>query len=579
VKISMQELDPDDAPFDRIVLRAFRSIDDEVTLLDGIGFTKADANAGSAHAGPAAYAVSGKPAQLRIACDARATKVSPLIYGIGSTYEKDTQQWEVGATLRRWGGNPTSTYNWELSVWNSGSDWYFENHPSEPTWAKYLAEDADQGVMTALTVPMLGWVAKDGTSGSFPVSAYGPQGKADPYHPEFGDGTSKSGAKLTPTMPPRASVPAPPEWVKRWVTTIRAADAKTGKRSVHQYILDNEPMLWNKTHRDVRTEPLGYDELLQRTIDYGAAVREADPDAVIAGPTFWGWTGYFYSAKDVAINYRLKPDRRAHDDVPLAEWYLRKLREHEQQTGVRILDVFDLHFYPGGENVYGGGAGGSDPKTQALRLRQTRSLWDPSYVDESWINDTVRLLPRMKEWVEKNYPGRGISIGEWSFGGEGDITGALSTAEALGRFAQFGVTSAAYWTIPPKASPSLQGFLAFRNFDGKGGHFLDAYLPTTSPPGLSLFASRDAEGKHVVAVVINMSADAAVMGTVDMSGCGPVASRQTYGYAQGAVGFAPIGPPRETSHAGAATFDQVFPPWSMTVVDIRLAQALGGSIE
>ena len=28
------------------------------------------------------------------------------------------------------------------------------------------------------------------------------------------------------------------------------------------------------------------------------------------------------------------------------------------------------------------------------------------------------LMPRMKEWIDQNYPGRGISIGEWNFGGE-----------------------------------------------------------------------------------------------------------------------------------------------------------------
>ena len=44
-------------------------------------------------------------------------------------------------------------------------------------------------------------------------------------------------------------------------------------------------------------------------------------------------------------------------------------------------------------------------------------LWDPSYVDESWIKEPVKLLPRMREWVDENYPARGLSIGEWSFGG------------------------------------------------------------------------------------------------------------------------------------------------------------------
>ena len=42
---------------------------------------------------------------------------------------------------------------------------------------------------------------------------------------------------------------------------------------------------------------------------------------------------------------------------------------------------------------------------QQRRNRSTRSLWDPSYVDESWINDRVQLIPRLKNWVTTYYPG------------------------------------------------------------------------------------------------------------------------------------------------------------------------------
>ena len=201
VNIPMGELDPDGAPFDRVVLHASRAIDDQVTLIDKVGFTRGSADASP---GGAAYASSGEAARLRIACDATATKISPLIYGVASTYEPNKTPWPLGITLRRWGGNATSVFNWEVGAWNTGADWFFENHPSEPTWQQFLSEDQQHGVMSAITIPMIGWVAKDGTSFSFPVSVYGPQGKTDPSHPDVGDGTSPSGAKLTPTTPPSA---------------------------------------------------------------------------------------------------------------------------------------------------------------------------------------------------------------------------------------------------------------------------------------------------------------------------------------------------------------------------------------
>jgi hypothetical protein len=172
----------------------------------------------------------------------------------------------------------------------------------------------------------------------------------------------------------------------------------------------------------------------------------------------------------------------------------------------------------------------------------------------------------MREWVDKNYPSRGISVGEWNFGGEKDITGALATAEALGRFAQFGVTSAFYWTVPPAGSSSSFGFLAYRNFDGKGGHFLEWYVPTAAQEGISIFASRDAEAKHLVITAINMSPDTPLDAEVDMGSCGEIASRQAYAYPGASGSFTPIA----SNPDAPAVVRGLLAPWSITVFDIRL---------
>lgn len=555
VFVPMAELDPDGAAFDRVVFLPFRPFGGEWVLFDKIGLAGAAPIASQA----VRSGDTGKAVRTRLACDAPATKISPLIYGVSAG-----EDWaRLGATARRWGGNPSSRYNWENQFSNGAQDWFFENRPGG-SYSDFLADDTAHGAQTALTVPTLGWVAKDGKSYAFPVSVFGPQNKTDPWRADAGNGVNASGANIAPGPPTQTSVPAPPDWVKRWVSSIRANDAKAGKRSVYEYILDNEPMLWNTTHRDIHPEPLGYDELLDRTIQYGGAVRSADPDALIAGPAEWGWPAYFFSAKDMVD--KAHTDRRAHEDRPLIEWYLRKLREHEEKTGTRVIDVLDLHYYPQASNVYGGGAGGTDRSTQLLRLRSTRSLWDPTYVDESWIKEPVRLLVRMKEWVDRNYPGRGLSIGEWNFGGEKDPTGALATAEALGRFAQFGVTSAFYWTAPAAGASSSFGFLAYRNFDGRGGHFLDWYIPTTGAGGASVFASRDADKKHIIVVAINLAPDAALLAELDLGSCGTVASEQSYVYSSGASKFEASAQVPGT----AIPLQQSLAPWSIVVMDIHL---------
>jgi len=324
-------------------------------------------------------------------------------------------------------------------------------------------------------------------------------------------------------------------------------------------------VLWNQTHRDVHPQPLSYDELLDRSIRYGTEVRKADPGAIISGPAEWGWDGYWWSAKDGAAGLKNKPDRLAHGDVPLLDWYLTKMREAEQQSGVHILDVVDLHFYPEGQGVKPPGQ--SDPATAALRLRQTRGLWDPNYKDESWINEKIRLIPRMKEVIAKNFPGRGISFGEWNFGGEAHMSGGMSVAEALGRFAEGGVTSAYYWTAPKKGMPSYWGFRAYRNFDGKGGHFLEMYVPATAGDGASFFASRDESGKHIVAVAINMDREKAADAVVDLGECGSVASYRAYRYWGQGQGLTP----NAQGGAGAKVVESL-PPWSIAVFDITLTK-------
>ena len=171
--------------------------------------------------------------------------------------------------------------------------------------------------------------------------------------------------------------------------------------------------------------------------------------------------------------------------------------------------------------------------------------------------------------MQQNYPDRGISIGEWSFGAEDHMSGGLAVAEALGRFAQYGITSAFYWFDIPAATPAFHAFRAFRNFDGKGGRFLDLSIPTQTSQGISLFASKDASGSHIVAIALNLDPKNAVSAEIDLSSCGGVASRKVYAYTAGAPGFAEdkanasvtAGPVTPTTRA-------TFAPYSITVLDI-----------
>jgi hypothetical protein len=548
VLIDARELNPEGRPFDRVMIGSRVSVGDEPVLLDQIVLSKPS---------PEALAATKREQTLEVLCDGKTHPISEWIYGGMS------DDYSAGLYAKRYGGNPMTRANWENGTYNAGHDWFFENGGGKGNLLETLKAAAQEGRNIAIVVPLIGWVSKDATSSGFPRSKFPEQRKFDQFRPDAGDGYRPDGKPIPPGDPSQTSVPAPPELVAKWLKKA-LEDAGPGKRSAHMYILDNEPALWNVTHRDVHPQPVSYDELLDRTIKYATAVRDADPAAVIAGPAEWGWVNYMTSALDREAGGKQQLDRQKHGGAPLVAWYLKQLAEHEKATGKRLLDVLDLHFYPAAEGIYGGNAR-TDATTSSKRIRSTRALWDPTYRDESWIEDTVRLIPRMKEWVRDNYPGRKLSIGEWSFGADGHISGGVATAEALGRFGEQGLDYAFYWGDLKEANPNYWAFRAFRNFDGKGGRFQDVSVPVKATEHVSLFASRDTGGKRLVLVLVNRDAANKAVITLTLPGCGPLNSAQLFSFAASSKALSPA--PSQVTKSGVSL---VLEPYSFATLDLAL---------
>lgn len=457
-------------------------------------------------------------ATARVRTDEEGQAISEGIYGVcGLLPEKLL---EYGISVTRWGGNPSSRYNWKLSVDNGASDWYFKNRGelisrlSDTGYLKHIQANQARGATTYQTVPMLGWVAKDASSYGFSVKKYGPQKATEPGHPDIGDGIRPDGKFVTGNDPHDTSVNWPPELIEEAVRFVAGqagrADGSGGKAGVKYWALDNEPMLWNVTHRDVHPKPLSYDGLWQRTVQYGEAIKKADPTARVAGFCSWGWTDLFYSALDAGNdNYRTKPDWLAHNRVPLAEWYLRQCAAYRKAHGKPLVDVFDVHWYPqgetGGQGVYRGK--GSDLELNQLRMRSTRDLWDPTYEQESWIRRTgdrtaVALLPRVKKWIAGNNPGMEVCLGEYNFGGADNVTGGLAQAEVFGILARERVDLAFLWHTP--AGTQNLAWQLFRSYDGNRSRFGDRYLSSkSSSPELSVHAARRTVDGALTLVLIN----------------------------------------------------------------------------
>jgi hypothetical protein len=438
--------------------------------------------------------------------------INPNVYGLA--YASRSVLTDLNVPFNRWGGNNTSRYNWLQNADNRGSDWYFQSVPYGSATAgaeadAFIDDTFGGGAQVGMTVPTVGWVAKLGAQrsklSSFSISKYGPQTDADwTWFPDAGNGVRTTGGYVVGNDKTDANVPADALFQKAWIQHIaqRSGSAATG--GVRYYVLDNEPSIWFATHRDVHPEGARMAEIRDKFVDYSARIKEADPSALIVGPEEWGWTGYFYSGYDqqyaAAHGWGNFPDRVANGGADYLPWLLQQLRQHEVNTGRRALDVFTVHYYPQG------GEYGSDVST-AMKLRRnrsTRSLWDPNYVDETWVADKVRLIPRLAQWVADHYPGLPIGITEYNWGAEDDMNGATAQADVLGIFGREKLDLAARWTTPAASTPTYKAIKIYRNYDGNRSTFGDVSIAASvpNPDNVSSFAAvRSVDGALTVMVV------------------------------------------------------------------------------
>jgi hypothetical protein len=479
---------------------------------------------------------AGPPQPVTVSVDPSADRhaINPLIYGVN--FGDAAEFAAVPYPLRRWGGNSVTRYNWQKDVSNRASDWFFLNLPegtdstglpngsSADLW---VDETLGAGSEAIVTVPTIGWTARDRVKRwGFSVAKYGPQQETECTatgwpawcEEDAGNGVHPDGSLITGNDPHDTSIEVGPPFASGWVQHLvgRFGSAQAG--GVVYYALDNEPMLWNSTHRDVHPNPATLDELWAGTQSYAEAIKAADPAARTLGPVVWGWCAYFYSALDGCTP---GSDMAAHGGLPLVEWYLMKNRERELQTGTRPVDYLDIHYYPQANGV----ALTDDESVAALRLRSLRSLYDPTYVDESWIGQPVRLIPRMKEWIAARCPGMRLAITEYNWGGDQGISSVLAQAEALAIFGREGVDLAARWVAPQAGARLLDAFRLYLDYDGGQSALLGESVRAISSRGdeVGAYAILRGGGTQVAVLLFN-KAVAVRTATVTVAGAssGPV---------------------------------------------------------
>jgi hypothetical protein len=447
---------------------------------------------------------------------AKTSPISPFVYGHNyADWRRDRGLF----TLARSGGNRMTAYNWETNASNAGSDWQHQNDaflgggetPGE-TVRGGLSQALNAGASYIVTVPLIGRVAADKNGG-------GDVNKTPDY----------LNKRFIPSLPEKGAPFAyPPDladgkvFQDEFVAWIEKSfpEARRDPRRTIFYSMDNEPDLWASTHARIHPQKLRYDELCRLNATYAAAVKKVAPEALVFGFVSYGWHG-MTTLQDA-------PDAQGRNFIDV---YLDEMRKAGEAAGRRLVDVLDVHWYPevraANRRITEDDA---SPDVAAARVQAPRSLWDPAFREKSWIADAstkgpIRLLPRLREQIERRYPGTKLGVTEYYYGGGADISGGLAQADVLGIFGREGVFAATLWHLGRTDDRFIRaGFAMFRDFDGKGGAFGPTGLGVGGgdPAKASLYASTDPGGRVVLVAINKTSGPLRIRAA--LKGC-PAASR------------------------------------------------------
>ncbi len=208
--------------------------------------------------------------------------------------------------------------------------------------------------------------------------------------------------------------------------------------------MDNEMDIWGGTHSDLAPNPYTddfYEQMMQNYFSVAKAARKKNPNIKLCGPNAaseWTW---FYGCS-AQPNYNGKK-------YNFLEYFIMRCAEEQKKTGIKMIDVFDLHFYPG--------------ETEAADILQShRVLYDKNYIypgangvktinggwDESQKKEYI--FERCQTWLDQYFGenhGITFAIGEYNVNTNApEMVKALSYASVIGEGAKHGLEYFSPWT-------------------------------------------------------------------------------------------------------------------------------------
>lgn len=216
-------------------------------------------------------------------------------------------------------------------------------------------------------------------------------------------------------------------------------DVKLDMKRFEYWSMDNEMEIWSGTHSDL---PLTVTQqfLVERYLDVAKKAKKAWNDIKLTGPVAaneWQWCGVDSD-----------PNAAEERNYCWLEYFIKKVAEAQKASGVKLLDVLDIHWYP-------------TEKTYEDRINWHRVFFDTTYVypgangikkvNGGWDNSIVKefIFKRLNDWMNayfgKNH-GIGLGLTETDLTTDDAMLTALIYASFLGTFMDNGVELFTPWS-------------------------------------------------------------------------------------------------------------------------------------
>jgi hypothetical protein len=443
--------------------------------------------------------------------------ISPYIYGRNNSLSDDpsepltSTEWQklkdAGIKLfRENGGNNATKYNWRLKL-SSHPDWYNNVYPHDWDFEAQSLQQNIPGAKAMYSFQLIGKAASnknynfndwayDGSSGGNNTANWAGGGGPVSVGGNGGNGNINL-------------------YLKDWTadSTVDILDKWFGNGSgslnlsqnIFQYWnMDNEPEIWDGTHNDVMPVQLSAEAFMQRYFTVAKKVRAKYPDMKLVGfvpCSEWFWFAYPDGTGDSGkIPYK-------GSSYTWIEYFIMRIGEEQQSSGIKLLDVIDLHTYLDASSV--------DELLQVHRVFYDRNfnyphanglkLTSPNGWDENITKEYI--FGRINDWLTQ-YLGanHGVTCGSTESGWNNNpydnipdfnqMELALNYASTLGVFANEGVELFTPWYWSPSYWEVVHLFSRYsKTISVKSTSSDDNYL--------SAYSTVNAENDSLTVVLVN----------------------------------------------------------------------------